>query len=512
MSGFFPGFTRERVRANGVELSVVHGGAGDPVLLLHGYPQMHLLWHKVAPRLAERYHVVAPDLRGYGDSEKPEAGADEHAVYCKRTMAGDLVELMRHLGHSAWHVVGHDRGARVAHRMALDHPQRVRSFTSLDVVASQAAFDAMDAQLSYAWFHWHLMRQPYPLPETLIGNSVREYFDFLMERWCATPGAIPPEVYAEYVRCFCNPETVRSTCSTTRPTAAGSWRAPCWCCGARTPQSAPAGRPESGWTSSPPGGSAQETCAAADWIAATSCRRNGRTSSSRSCWHSGARAVDPAPRGCRARDSAGRETLMGGRLNERVAIVTGAGSIGPGWGNGKAAAVLYAREGARVLAVDIDPAAAEETRALIAAEGGACETFSGDVSRSDAVEALVARCIERFGRVDVLHNNVGIVEVGGPVEITEENWDRLIDVNLKSVFLTCKHCLPHMLAQGRGAIVNISSIASIRFTGYPSASYNASKGAINQLTQNIASSTPTGGFAPTACFRASWTRRRSAPM
>lgn len=177
---------------------------------------------------------------------------------------------------------------------------------------------------------------------------------------------------------------------------------------------------------------------------------------------------------------------MGGRLNDRVAIVTGAGSIGPGWGNGKAAAVLYAREGARVLAVDINPAAAEETRALIAAEGGICETFSGDVSRSDAVEALVARCIERFGRVDVLHNNVGIVEVGGPVEISEENWDRLVDVNLKSVYLTCKHCLPHMLAQSRGAIVNISSIASIRFTGYPSASYNASKGAINQLTQNIA--------------------------
>jgi haloacetate dehalogenase len=110
-------------------------------------------------------------------------------------------------------VVGHDRGARVAHRMALDHPKRVKSFTSLDVVASQAAFDAMDAQLSYAWFHWHLMRQPYPLPETLIGNSAREYFDFLMERWCATPGAILPEAYAEYARCFCNPETVRSTCA-----------------------------------------------------------------------------------------------------------------------------------------------------------------------------------------------------------------------------------------------------------------------------------------------------------
>src|SRR5512134_2325437 len=150
MSSFFPGFKRERVRVNGVELNVVHGGAGEPVLLLHGYPQMQLLWHKVAPRLAERYRVVVPDMRGYGDSEKPPAGPDEHAVYCKRTMAKDLVELMGYFGHSAWHAVGHDRGARVAHRMALDQPKRVKSFASLDVVASQAAFDAMDAQLSYA--------------------------------------------------------------------------------------------------------------------------------------------------------------------------------------------------------------------------------------------------------------------------------------------------------------------------------------------------------------------------
>jgi len=219
MANWFPGFGRQRIRANGVALNVLHGGAGDPVLLLHGYPQTHLLWHKVAPRLAAHYRLVVPDLRGYGDSEKPAAAADDHEVYCKRTLAKDMVELMQQLGHAAWHVVGHDRGARVAHRMALDHPQRVKSFTSLDVVASQAAFDAMDAQLAYAWFHWNLMRQPHPLPETLIGNSVREYFDFLMERWCATPGAIPPGVYAEYVRCFCNPETVRSTCAEYRSVA-----------------------------------------------------------------------------------------------------------------------------------------------------------------------------------------------------------------------------------------------------------------------------------------------------
>jgi haloacetate dehalogenase len=210
---FFPGFARERVRANGVELNVVHGGRGDALLLLHGYPQTHVLWHKVAPRLAQHYRVVVPDLRGYGDSDKPAASPDDHAVYCKRTTAQDLIELMASMGIGSWHVAGHDRGARVAHRMALDHAARVRSFTVLDVVPSQAAFDRMDAQLSYAWFHWHLMRQPYPLPETLIGNSARFYLDFLMERWCATPGAIAPEAYAEYARCFCTPETVRATCA-----------------------------------------------------------------------------------------------------------------------------------------------------------------------------------------------------------------------------------------------------------------------------------------------------------
>jgi haloacetate dehalogenase len=171
------------------------------------------MWHKVAPALAERYAVVAPDMRGYGNSDKPQAVPGDHAVYCKRTTARDLVELMMGLGHESWHVVGHDRGVRVGHRMALDHPERVRSLTSLDVVASQAAFDGMDAAMAFAWFHWNLMRQPYPLPETLIGNSVKVYFDFLMERWCATEGALTDAAYAEYERCFCNQETVNSTCA-----------------------------------------------------------------------------------------------------------------------------------------------------------------------------------------------------------------------------------------------------------------------------------------------------------
>ena len=137
MTAFFPGFDKHRVMSNGVSINLVHGGAGDPVLLIHGYPQTHVLWHKVAPKIAEKYRVVAPDMRGYGDSDKPASDPEDHTVYCMRTRAKDLVGVMEALGHSRWHVVGHDRGARVGHRMALDNPDRILSFVSLDVIASQ---------------------------------------------------------------------------------------------------------------------------------------------------------------------------------------------------------------------------------------------------------------------------------------------------------------------------------------------------------------------------------------
>ena len=155
--------------------------------------------------------MVATDLRGYGDSGKP-ASDDDLSVYCKRTTAQDQVEVMAELGFDAFHLVGHDRGARVGHRVALDHPHRVLTFTSLDVVASQAAFDAMDRDLAYSWFHWHLMRQPAPLPETLIGNNAKVYLDFLLDQWTAVEGAITDEAYREYLRRFSDPETIRATC------------------------------------------------------------------------------------------------------------------------------------------------------------------------------------------------------------------------------------------------------------------------------------------------------------
>ena len=177
---------------------------------------------------------------------------------------------------------------------------------------------------------------------------------------------------------------------------------------------------------------------------------------------------------------------MGERLKNKVAIVTGAGSVGPGWGNGKATSVLFAREGANVFAVDINLAAAEATKALIDQEDGNCTVHKADVTRADEVKVMVERCVKTYGRIDILHNNVGIVVVGGPVETTEETWDRVHTVNLKSMFLTCKYVLPHMESQERGVITNISSIAAIRYTGVPYITYYTTKAAVHGLTRNIA--------------------------
>src|SRR3984893_10360239 len=181
----------------------------------------------------------------------------------------------------------------------------------------------------------------------------------------------------------------------------------------------------------------------------------------------------------------GRES-MGDRLKDKVALVSGAGASRPGWRNGKATAVLFAREGAKVLAAALNLDAAVETRRIIDSEGGICVAVAGNASCADDVAAMVDACIKAFGRIDVLHNNVGIVEVGGPVETSEESWDRVNDVNLKSMFLTCKHVLPHMERQGKGAIVNIACVSGIRWLGVPYISYAATKAAVIQFTRVIA--------------------------
>ncbi|MFP5406329.1 MAG: SDR family NAD(P)-dependent oxidoreductase, partial [Gammaproteobacteria bacterium] len=174
------------------------------------------------------------------------------------------------------------------------------------------------------------------------------------------------------------------------------------------------------------------------------------------------------------------------KLSGRVALVFGAGSVGPGWGNGKAAAVQYAREGARVVTVDINEAAAAETRDIIVGEGGAAISRCCDVTDREQIAAVVEATRAEYGTVDVLHNNVGLPAMGRIETMTEQSWDLAMDVNLKSVMLCCQAVLPVMLAQQRGAIVNISSIAAIRYTGYPYPAYYASKAAVNHLTVAIA--------------------------
>ncbi len=177
---------------------------------------------------------------------------------------------------------------------------------------------------------------------------------------------------------------------------------------------------------------------------------------------------------------------MSGRLEGKVALVTGCGSVGPGWGNGKAIAALFAREGARIFGCDIKQEAADVTRHIVRSEGGEIEVMPCDVASAEQVAGLVAACVERYGRIDVLVNNVGIVEVGGPVEYPLEKWQRVLDVNVTSMFLTCKHVIPHMLQAGGGSIVNIGSIAGIRYSGVPYISYYTTKAATMGFSRGVA--------------------------
>ncbi|MGO4714029.1 SDR family NAD(P)-dependent oxidoreductase [Bradyrhizobium sp. 2TAF24] len=191
----------------------------------------------------------------------------------------------------------------------------------------------------------------------------------------------------------------------------------------------------------------------------------------------------PAPH---ERSELSRAPRAHGRVRDKVAVVFGAGSSGAGWGNGKAAAVLYAREGARVVAVDLQRTAAEETAGLIREEGGQCLALQADVTSSEAVANVVREAVAAVGAIDILHNNVGITHMGDVIEASEQSWRRVIDTNLTSAFLTCKHVLPVMLARQRGAIVNVSSLASIQVNSYPYVSYYAAKAGLNHFTRAIA--------------------------
>jgi NAD(P)-dependent dehydrogenase (short-subunit alcohol dehydrogenase family) len=186
-------------------------------------------------------------------------------------------------------------------------------------------------------------------------------------------------------------------------------------------------------------------------------------------------------------DAASSDIPVGrNRLDGKIVLVFGAGSVGEGWGNGKATSVAYAREGSTVMAVDRDKAAAEATAAIIGELGGRARSFEADATDSASIKAVVDAIMSDEGRIDVLHNNVGTTIMGGPVELSEKDWHTVLDVNLTSAYLTCKHVLPGMLARGKGAIINISSIAAVRYTGYPYAAYYAAKAGVNQFTVGLA--------------------------
>ena len=207
MTDFFPGFERRRIDTSGAAINLVTGGSGPPLLLLHGYPQTHLMWRKVAPRLATEFTVVVPDLRGYGDSSKPPAGAD-NVGYSKRALAQDQVETMRALGFERFDLVGHDRGARVAHRLARDHSERIERLALLDIVPTLYRFETIDQKAATASYHWFFLIQPGGLPERLIGAEP----EFFLRHSLRDPAVFEPEAFAEYLRCFKNPETIRATC------------------------------------------------------------------------------------------------------------------------------------------------------------------------------------------------------------------------------------------------------------------------------------------------------------
>ena len=212
----FEGFEKLSVETTGAVINFVRAGDGPPLLLLHGYPQTLAMWHLVAPRLAEHFTVVAADLRGYGASSKPAAGAD-HAGYSKRAMAQDQVEMMQRLGFEEFFLVGHDRGGRVGHRMALDHPQRVKKLAVLDIVPTRTMFAQVNQYLATVYYHWFFLIQPFDLPERMIGADPEFFLGNFFSRLGAA--TLAPEAVAEYVVAFCDPAVIHASCEDYRAAA-----------------------------------------------------------------------------------------------------------------------------------------------------------------------------------------------------------------------------------------------------------------------------------------------------
>ena len=204
--------------AHNINIAVCSKGTGPPLLLLHGYPQTGYMWHKIAPRLAEDFTVVVADLRGYGDSDKP-TSSEDHAVYSKRAMAADMMAVMTALGHSQFFIAGHDRGGRVAHRLARDYPQAVTKLAVLDIAPTVMMYHNTDMHFATSYYHWFFLIQPAPFPETLIGSDPKFFLESKMQHWGKDRSAITNDAFDEYLRCFSNPDTIHASCEDYRASA-----------------------------------------------------------------------------------------------------------------------------------------------------------------------------------------------------------------------------------------------------------------------------------------------------
>jgi haloacetate dehalogenase len=211
-------FRTDKINCDGVGIHYRIAGGGPALLLIHGYPQTGYMWHKIATQLAANFTVIIPDLRGYGDSDKPPTDAD-HSPYSKRAMADDMVTIMNTLGHRKFAVAGHDRGGRVAHRLARDHGEAVSKLAVLDIAPTAAMYKATDKEFATAYYHWFFLIQPAPYPERLIGSDPRYFLEHKMGHWGRTEGAITDRAFAEYLRCFSNPETIHASCEDYRASA-----------------------------------------------------------------------------------------------------------------------------------------------------------------------------------------------------------------------------------------------------------------------------------------------------
>ena len=216
-SDFFPGFSSETIATTGTTIHVLRKGTGRPLLLLHGYPETHLTWHKVAPQLAEQFSVVVPDLRGYGASGKPEGG-ERHENYSFRAMATDQVDVMRHYGHERFSVLAHDRGARVAHRLCLDHPESVEKVCLMDIAPTLTMYQETNQDFATRYMWWFFLIQASPLPEYMIGLDPKFYLERIFSGLDKTPGAITQVEMTEYIRAF-SPASIHATCEDFRAAA-----------------------------------------------------------------------------------------------------------------------------------------------------------------------------------------------------------------------------------------------------------------------------------------------------